>query len=371
MVTRASLEQLRAFLDRIDWGAIWSVNFGQGTLEDAILEARDVARILGPRLLFLELGNEVENYSRGSNPLRRPPYDFAEYRAEYAKWHAALLEAVPQLRFAAPDTAASVDWVEAMAADAQGTVQLLTTHYYRGGQQQGTPEQLATPDPELAAHLHRLRVASQRAGIPWRMCETNSFFGGGRPGLSDTLLGALWTLDYMLLLAQSGCAGVNMETGVNQLGFVSSYSPIQDDGKGHNSAGAPYYGMLAFAQAVRHGSEITPVLLKPQMPEITAYALGQGGKVTAAVLINRSANTPVTVALPSLALRDVRAMRLEGATELSRENVRLADPAWTPPGSGIPPAPRPSRPARFVFRQPALSFCTARLRRSALVTNHR
>lgn len=67
--------------------------------------------------------------------------------------------------------------------------------------------------------------------------------------MSDTFIGALWTLKVMLLLAQYGCAGVNMETGVNQLGFISSYSPIQDDTKGVNSAGVPYYGMLAFATA--------------------------------------------------------------------------------------------------------------------------
>ena len=67
--------------------------------------------------------------------------------------------------------------------------------------------------------------------------------------MSDTMVGALWTLDYMLLLAQNGCAGVNIETGVNQLGFISPYSPIQDDLHGLNSAGVPYYGMLAFAEA--------------------------------------------------------------------------------------------------------------------------
>ena len=325
VVTRASLEQLRAFLDRTGWGAIWSVNFGQGTLQEAIVEARDVARLLGSRLLFVELGNEVENYSRGTHPLRRPPYPFAAYRAEYAKWRDALLAEVPGLRFAAPDTAASVDWVEAMAADARGTVQLLTTHYYRGAQLKGTPEQLSIPDPELAANLQRLRAASQGAGIPWRMCETNSFFGGGRPGLSDTLLGALWTLDYMLLLAQAGCAGVNIETGVNQLGFISSYSPIQDDGKGHNSAGAPYYGMLAFAQALQHGSTMTGVLMEPQVPGLTAYALGRERRPTALVLVNRSFGTQIRVSLEAFGFKKAETIRLEGLTGLSAENVRLAE----------------------------------------------
>ena len=58
--------------------------------------------------------------------------------------------------------------------------------------------------------------------------------GGGRPGVSDTMAGALWVLDYMFTLAQYGCAGVNTETGVNQLDFISSYSPIGDDEHGHH-----------------------------------------------------------------------------------------------------------------------------------------
>jgi hypothetical protein len=62
---------------------------------------------------------------------------------------------------------------------------------------------------------------------------------------------ALWVLDYHFTLAANGCSGANMETGVNQLGFVSSYSPIGDDGHGHYSARPEYYGMLAFSHAAR------------------------------------------------------------------------------------------------------------------------
>lgn len=200
VITRAELEQFNGFLAKIGWTAIWSVNFAQGTLDDAVKEAREVASVLGPRLLALEIGNEVENYSRGDKPFRKTPYSYDSYRAEYTEWRAAILKAVPGVHFAAPDTAAAVEWVERMARDANGDVQLLTTHYYRGGQKQGSAEQLLAPDPRLKSILERLRAASKASGIPWRMCETNSFFGGGLPGVSDTFVGALWTLDFMLLL---------------------------------------------------------------------------------------------------------------------------------------------------------------------------
>ncbi len=328
VVTRASLEQMRGFLDAVGWTTIWSLNFGRGTLEESMAELRDVARILGPRLEAVELGNEVENYGRGQLPLRKPPYSYEEFRAEYGRWHGALLRAVPGVRFAAPDTAASVDWVERMAADARGEVQILTTHYYRGGQRQGTEEQLRTADPELKQNLDRLRRASVAAGLPWRMCETNSFFGGGRPGLSNTLLGALWTLDYMLLLAANGCAGVNMETGVNQLGFVSSYSPIGEDGAGHTAAGAPYYGMLAFREAFRGATEVEALEMDGGGESVTGYALSAAGRVRSVVVVNRSRDAPVRVSMEGLGLGErATVMRLSGPGLLSETGVLLGGSA--------------------------------------------
>jgi len=340
VVTGASLRQLRGFLDATGWSAIWSVNFGRGTLDEGIAEARDVSRILGPRLLAIELGNEVENYSHGNAPLRPPPYSYDTYRAEYARWRTAMLAAVPGLRFAAPDTAASVEWVERMAADAHAKVpadvQLLTTHYYRGDQKQGTPEQLLHPDEDLKSNLVRLREASRASGIPWRMCETSSFYGGGRPGVSDTLTGALWTLDTMLQLAQSGCAGVNMETGVNQLGFISSYSPVQDDGAGHNTAGAPYYGMLAFAAAAAGASDMFALEPPGSGMGLTAYALGSSKRVRSVVLINKSVDAGARVSLGRLGLRGASAMRLAGHSLDSKTGITFGGAAvaasgeWTP-----------------------------------------
>jgi len=321
VINRACIEQFDAFLRKIGWSAIWSVNFAQGSIEDAVVEAHAVAKTLGPRLLALELGNEVENYGRGARPFRKPPYSYEEYRREYDAWRAAILKASPHIRFAAPDTASSIEWVARTAEDSNGDVQLLTTHYYRGGQKQGTAEQLLEPDPRLKDALVRLRSISQQSGIPWRMCETNSFFGGGRPGVSDTMVGALWTLDYMLLLAEYGCSGVNIETGVNQLGFVSSYSPIKDDGKGASIAGPPYYGMLAFAAACADCVEILPIDMDTMGVNVTAYVLGAGGKPRCAVVVNKDSSHDAHLSLEALGMGDILALRLLAASPDSKTGV--------------------------------------------------
>ena len=315
--TKRDVERVSAFLHKLGWSSLWSVNFGRGSLDDAIREARDVAAILGDRLYGIELGNEVNGYGLGSRPRRPSPYTFEEYLQEYKSWHAAIAKAVPGVRFAAPDVVGAVgaEWAEQMAQSSAGEVQLLTLHYYRNGQRNATEEQLRLPDPALAERLRRMQQASTSSGIPWRMCETNSFSGGGRPGLSDSLLGALWTLDYLLLLALHGCAGVNMETGVNQLGFISSYSPIQDDLKGHNFAGTPYYGMLAFALAISDLREIYRLTMNDGPSTLTAYALGAGKRPQAIVVVNRDPEAKVEVSFAGLRLEPAKAISLAGGAD--------------------------------------------------------
>jgi len=314
VITRTDLKQFAKFLSTIGWRAIWSVNFAQGTIEQAVEEARAVAAILGPNLLALEVGNEVNSYGKGQ-PFRPPSYDYTDYLKQFEKWHAAIAKAVPSIHFAAPDTTGgAVDWVERMAKDAKGEVQLLTTHYYRNGQSRGSAEQLLLPDPKLTDVLVRLRTASQESGIPWRMCEINSFSGGGRPGVSDTFIGTLWTLKTMLLLAQYGCAGVNMETGVNQLGFVSCYSPIQDDGKGLNSEGPPYYGMLAFATAFAGCHQLLPLDAGGGIESLHAYVLGAHGKPRSVVVVNMDSTMVAQVSVANLNIKHAAVLRLDAPT---------------------------------------------------------
>lgn len=327
VITRAVLERFAAFLRITGWTAIWSLNFAQGTIQQAAEEARAVADALGPQLLALEVGNEVDNYGGLRQTFRKAPYGYETYRREYAAWHAAILKSAPGVRFAAPDTAQTGKWVERMAKDANGDVQLLTTHYYRNNQRRGSAEQLLLPDPRLKEALTQLRAASQQSGIPWRMCETNSFSGGGRPGVSDTFIGALWTLDTMLLLAQYGCAGVNIETGVNQLGFVSSYSPIRDNGRGVNTAGVPYYGMLAFATAVSGAHQVLPAEIERRGVNVTAYVLGVHGTPRCIVVVNKDNKQDAHISMAEAGIKDVSALRLLAPSADSKSGVTFGGAA--------------------------------------------
>jgi hypothetical protein len=352
VITRASLEQFAEFMQATGWTAIWSVNFAQGNLEQAVGEARAVSAVLGPHLLALEIGNEVDTYGKGQ-PFRVPPYEYATFRKEFEKWHTEIARAVPAVRFAAPDTASSVDWTERMAQDARGQVQLLTTHYYRNAQARGSAEQLLLPDPRLKEIAERLEIVSRQSGIPWRMCEMNSFSGGGRLGVSDTFVGALWTLNVMLFLAQSGCAGVNIETGVNQLGFVSSYSPVQDNGTGLNTAGVPYYGMLAFATAIAGCHQMFPLETASEDPSFAAYALGEDGKPHNVVVVNTHPVKDAHFSAARLGLLRAFLLRLHAPSALSTQDVTFGGDQVDASGHWQPTAKEKVRGEQFSV--PAMS----------------
>ncbi|MGA9718204.1 MAG: glycosyl hydrolase family 79 C-terminal domain-containing protein, partial [Acidobacteriaceae bacterium] len=200
-------------------------------------------------------------------------------------------------------------------------------HYYREGQSpRSTMDKLLQPDPKLAAMLERMRAVSSSARVPYRICETNSFSGGGRPGVSDTFTAALWALDYLCVLAWHGADGVNMETGVNQLDFISSYSPIADDEHGHYSAAPEYYGMLAFAEGCR--GERVAARYDPGAIDLTAYATVDTMGAATAVLVNKhvSANAEVHVSAGRKTDR-ARVMRLTAPSLDSKSSVKLGGAA--------------------------------------------
>ena len=99
------------------------------------------------------------------------------------------------------------------------------------------------------------------------------------------MAGALWVLDFMYTLAANGCSGVNMETGMNHLDFMSSYSPIADDEHGHFAARPEYYGMLAFSLGGK--GKLLQTDVATQSPEIKAYATRSDDGALAITLINK------------------------------------------------------------------------------------
>lgn len=323
-IHEAGLRDLAGFLDATGWSLIWGLNLGNGSVDDAVAEARAVARAAGDRLLAFEIGNEPDLYVHEGH---RPRYSYEQYLAEYRRYKSAVRAALPQVGFAGPDAAGATGWVERFAADEGHDLRLLTHHYYREGQNPAsTADKLLRPDAKLAAMLDRMRAASQSCGVPYRICETNSFSGGGRPGVSDTFAAALWALDYLCVLAWHGASGVNMETGINQLDFISSYSPVGDDQHGHYHAAPEYYGMLAFAKACR--GERIAVSYDAGAVNLTAYATLDADGTTTLVIVNKDEGTDADVRIAAKpGATHARVQRLVAPSLSSKTGITLGGAA--------------------------------------------
>jgi hypothetical protein len=335
VVNDAVLRDLGGFLEATGWKLIWTLNLGRGSEADAVREAKAVLRAAGERLLAFEIGNEPDLFGR--NKHRKPEYGYEDWLAEYRRYKTALRAQFPTIPFAGPDAAGKTDWVTRFAADEGKDTVLLAHHYYREGQNPtSTIDKLLGPDAKLQPQLTQLRAASASCGVPYRICEVNSFSGGGRPGVSDTMAAALWVLDYMFTLAASGCAGVNMETGVNQLDFISSYSPIGDDEHGQYSAKPEYYGMLAFSLAGKGQ------LLKTETGQgsagVKAYATQPDEGAMTLTLINKSAAaSAVTVRIDGrVPAKRASAIRLLAPAIDAKTGIALGGADVSPSGAWSP-----------------------------------
>jgi hypothetical protein len=349
VVNEAGLRELRTFLDAIGWQLIWGLNLGADKLDNAVEEARAVAAIMGDRLIALEIGNEPDLFAHQNH--RPQNYDFSMWLSDYRRYKTAVRAVLPHMPFAGPDVAGTVDWM-AQFARQESDIALLTAHHYITGQASpaATLETMLAPNVKYRTALAQFQAAAKSAGKPWRMCETASFSGGGKAGVSDTFASALWALDYVLELASFGCAGVNMETGVNHLGWISHYTPIGDDLKDNYSAAPEYYGLLAFSQMPK--GELLAVDCQAGGTNLTAYAVRNGREMCVAV-INKDKSQDATVTIKGVSVRSAAVMRLtassltamsgitlggasvdgEGSWTGKRENVHLASGLKVPTGS--------------------------------------
>ena len=327
VVDAQGVRALGTFLRATGWSLIWGFNLGRGSAEQAAEEAVAVAQSAGDRLLAFEIGNEPDLFPGVHRPGN---YSYTDYFAEYQRFKRAIRARLPKAPFAGPDVIVHADWLEQFASTEAADLKLFTYHYYAEGppdNASSTIETLLKPSPILPGLLARLEAASRAARVPYRICEANSCFGGGKPGVSDTMAAALWGLDFLFTLAQAGAGGVNMETGVNHLGFLSYYSPIGLD-SGHKFIATPlYYGMLAFSQA--SAGHLVGGSFDAGGLNVTGYAVDSDHGEVWLTLINKEAARDVQIRAACPGIATARVTRLSAPSLSSKEGVRLSESAET------------------------------------------
>jgi hypothetical protein len=280
IINQDGLTKLGGFARATGWKVMWGLNLGTGSKTEAVEQAEAVNAALGSSLQSFQIGNEVD-------ALRRFDRSYDAYHKAFLDYRAAIVAAVPGAPFSGPDTTGSLNWVTNFAASEAGAVKLLTFHYYRGGASdpKSTMENLLQRDERFSNKLKVMREICREHNEAFRINEINSFYGGGKAGVSDTFGSALWCLDLMFRLASYGCEGVNMQTDINQLGFISHYSPVVHDESGHCSTRPEYYGMLAFA-LVGKGEMVKLDLQKPAV-DLSAFATRDPDGVLWITMVNK------------------------------------------------------------------------------------
>lgn len=220
-VTAEAVDNLAAFLRATGWTCIYGLNLGTGTPERAAEEAAYVAKAMGPRLEYFQIGNEVDLYGRHLRDVETwTPQAYLEQWLTFAR---AISAAVPGAKFGMPDIAGRLDWLTEIAElwptiKNPPNVVRMSHHYYFGGP--ATNPKVNIPNmlsAETAATVQGMadiaKAAAGKMGVPLRMTEGNTCYAGGKPGVSDVFAAALWAADYALHLAANGYTGVNLHGG--------------------------------------------------------------------------------------------------------------------------------------------------------------
>jgi hypothetical protein len=261
-VTPAAVRNLAAFLKATGWTCLYGIGMGTNTPERAAAEAEFVARTLGDRLQYFQIGNEVDLFV---NHLRDPKtWNAKAYLAEWLMLSRAITAKVPGAKFGMPDVASRVEWLTEIA-DAWGSIDnpphvtTLTHHYYFGGP--ATNPNVNIPNllkPETMARVQKTAdvatAAADKMGARVRMTEGNTCYRGGKPGVSDVFAAALWAADYALKLASNNYSGVNLHGGTGKSvansvgGFLPGDVMLKDGGATPEQIAAhphPFYTPIA------------------------------------------------------------------------------------------------------------------------------
>ena len=330
----ADVAALAAFVSVAGWPVLYGINLAQSTPELAAAEVAYAAQALGPSLLGIEIGNEVDLYPGHYFP---SSWDFADYLALWQSFRSAILAQTPGVPLSGPVIADNTNWFNSFAQAEGKNIVLLSAHYYRANGQDASSniqELISYPDTNLQNYLSALEVAAAAVGVPYRMAETNSFYNGGAPNVSDSYASALWVLDHLFTIAQGGSVGVNLHGGGNG----SGYTPIADNNGVVVEARPEYYGVLLSALAGQGPLRLTNI--NAGSLNTSAYTVENSPTQLSLILLNKDAteNLQFTATCPST-VQSATLQELTGPSLAATSVVTIQGSPVNSDGSFSPQSP--------------------------------
>lgn len=340
-------------------------------------------------LYGFELGNEPDFYPQrpfseqdGRTVYTRPPgYGPSAYRRELRGVLGTLRSRTGSRRLAGPGTSLFKPWIDALPKLLVGPARpfgLLTLHAYelnactkkRSDPQYASLYQLTSDEPfrRLFTALAPAVRAARRARLPVRISEANSIACGGRNGLSNATVASLWTADYLFGLWLAGVQGVNLHAS------SPLYRPMGAAGRARALVGAPYYGMLAFAEAAGRRARLLPGVVFGSRARANLRAWGTyepGRRIVRVLIVNKEPfrHGRALVAVPRAA-RVATVERLTSPGLTATSGIAWAGQSYTAPTDGTPAGRhvavrvRRGSGSRFAFEvgRASLTLLTVKLR---------
>jgi hypothetical protein len=374
----ADIDQLFTFAKAAGIKVIFSFRLLNGNPASAPPIAAYIWQHYRPQLESFSVGNEPDWRSYHDSDSRITNYP--SYLADWRRFADAIRAAVPEARFAGPDTgsdfpvtrAADTDyegesWTQRFADDEKnsGLIATVLQHDYVGQLANGvsapeaidamlSQEWVMVEYPALYNHV-LAPVAADR--LPFRMTEANDRIHGV-VGASDTFASALWALDYMHWWAAHGCAGVNFH---NNEWLKTDTVFLDANGDYHLNPRA--YGIKAFDLG-SHGKVATVAISNPDGVNLTGYAV-RGATNLCVTVINKEHNggarTANLMIVPGAEWKRAEILFLTGrpgkktGISLGRAPIRN-DGSWT----GIWEPLKSRRGGKWTTRLPASSAVIVR-----------
>jgi uncharacterized protein (TIGR03437 family) len=244
-VAPSDIDALAGFLKATGWQVLYGVNLAQSTPALAAAEVAYAVQLLGSSLYGIEVGNEVDLYAGNYFP---STWGFSDYLTLWQSFVAAIRQQSPNVPLTGPVAADNISGYVAPFAKAEGrNVILLSDHYYRANGQLATSTDalLISTDTNIVTQAKDMLAVSQSVDVPYRFAETNSFYNGGSPNVSDSYASALWVIDHLFACAANGAQGINLHGG----GDSTGYTPIADSDGVVVEARPEFYGVTLFTLA--------------------------------------------------------------------------------------------------------------------------
>jgi hypothetical protein len=339
-----SVDAFFDFARAAGWKVIYGVNLGSKDPTMSADEAAYAWQVGAKEIIAIEIGNEPNLYPKGPKRegIRPNSWRYPQYKEEFTAVYDAIKAEDAKIPITGPAVTKSTNWMPLFMADFKDRIALATSHVYHLSAPETDPKaQRYTSVEKLLGEKYpddwiiKLKDATS-VGVPYRVGECNTASGGGKRGVSNAFVSALWAIDFMFDVAQAGGQGVNFHGSFT----ANNYSPIVFDKKTSRYVPAPmYYGLLFFSRAAQ--GRLVATEAKSDANLIAHSVLGADGKLRV-TLVNKDLAKPISASITAgTAYTKGQVLRLTAPSVDATTDVTFAGATVNADGSWAPKTTEP------------------------------